>query len=161
DTGTTAPTPPSGIVGGAEIIADTICRGWVVDRSDPSALLHLKVKLNGSTAKIIAADEFRRDVQQLYGGEGRAGFTLRLDRLTDIALSNRAVIEIIEVSRGTTVLPEHTVELRAAWPLRMQAELSESLAGVRKCLDRLQSSSLAQNEEIEPFGRVKRFFQAR
>jgi GT2 family glycosyltransferase len=161
DSGTTGPAPRSGIVAGAEIIADTICRGWAVDRSDPNALLHLKVKLNGSTAKIIAADEFRRDVQQRYGGEGRAGFTVRLDRLADIAWSNRAVIEIIELSQGATVLPERTVEFRAAWPLRMQAELREVLADVRKCLDHLQTSFSAQNDETEPFGRVKRFFQAR
>jgi O-antigen biosynthesis protein len=160
DEGAVAPTPRYGIAAGVEIIADTICRGWAVDRSDPNALLHLKVKVNGSTAKIIAADEFRRDVQQLYGGEGRAGFTVRLDRLTDVAWSNRAVIEIIEVSQGATVLPERTVEFRAAWPLRMQAELWEALAGVRKCLDRLQISFLAQNGKTERFGRVKRFFHA-
>jgi GT2 family glycosyltransferase len=160
-TRTPAPALRSEIVGGAEIIADTICRGWAVDRSDPNALLHLKVKINGSIAKIIPADEFRRDVQQRYGGEGHAGFTVRLDRLADIAWSNRAVIEIIEVSQGATVLPERTVELRPAWPLRMQAELWEVLADLRKCLDRLQISFSAQSDETEPFGRVKRFFQAR
>src|SRR5262249_44074379 len=80
---------------------------------------------------------------------------------TDVTWSNRAVIEITEVSQGTTVLPEHTIEFRAAWPLRMEAELSEALAGVRKCLDRLRISFLAQNDEVEPFGRMKRFFQAR
>jgi GT2 family glycosyltransferase len=156
DSEAVGPTPRSGIAAGAEIIADTI-----VDRSNPNALLHLKVKVNGSTAKIIAADEFRRDVQQLYGGEGRGGFSVRLDLLADVACSNRAVIEIVELSRGVTVLPERSVELRADWPLRMQAELCEALAGVRKCLDRLQIGSLAQNDETEPFARVKRFFQAR
>ena len=160
DEGAQAPTPQYGIAAGVEIIADTICRGWVVDRSDPNALLHLKVQVNGSTAKIIAADEFRRDVQQLYGGEGRAGFTVRLDRLNDIAWSNRAVIEIIEVSQGATVLPERTVEFRAAWPLRMQVEVCEALAGVRKCLERLQLSFSAQNDETERFRRAKRFFHA-
>jgi GT2 family glycosyltransferase len=161
DEGTVAPTSRSGIAAGVEIIADTICRGWAVDRSDPNVLLHLKVKVNGSTAKIIAADEFRRDVQQLYGGEGRAGFTVRFDHLTDVVWSNRAVIEIVELSQGATVLPERTVEFRAAWPLRMQAELYEALAGVRKCLNRLQISISAQDDETEPFGRVKRLFQTR
>jgi hypothetical protein len=161
DEGVLAPSSRSGIAAGVEIIADTICRGWAVDRSDPNALLHLKVKINGSTAKIIAADEFRRDVQQLYGGEGRAGFTVRLDRLTDVAWSNRAVIEIVELSQEATVLPERTIEFRAAWPLRMQAELCEALAGARICLDRLQTSLLTQNDETEPFGRVKRLFHTR
>jgi GT2 family glycosyltransferase len=161
DQGAVAPTSRSGIAAGVEIIADTICRGWAVDRSDPNALLHLKIKVNGSTAKIIAADEFRRDVQQLYGGGGRAGFTVRFDRLTDVAWSNRAVIEIVEVSQGATVLPERTIEFRAAWPLRMQAELYEALADVRKCLDRLQISFSTQDDETEPFGRVKRLFRTR
>jgi GT2 family glycosyltransferase len=161
DEGAVASGSRSGIAAGVEIIADTICRGWAVDRSDPDALLHLKVKVNGSTAKIIAADEFRRDVQQLYGGEGRAGFTVRFDRLTDVAWSNRAVIEIVELSQGAMVLPERTTEFRAAWPLRMQAELYEALAGVRKCLDRLQISFSAHGDETEPFGRVKRLFQTR
>jgi GT2 family glycosyltransferase len=155
------PTPGSAIVAGVEIIADTICRGWALDRGDPAALLHLKIKVNGSTAKIIAADEFRRDVQQLYGGEGRAGFTVRLDRLPEVAWSNRAVIEIIELSQGATVLPEYTVEIRAAWALRMQAELCEALAGVRKCLDRLQIGFAARNDATEPLSRMKRFFQRR
>jgi GT2 family glycosyltransferase len=156
-----APTPGSGIMAGVEIIADTICRGWAVDGNDPTALLHLKIKVNGSTVKIIAADEFRRDVQQLYGGEGRAGFTVRLDRLPDVASSNRATIEIIEVSRGATVLPEHPVEIRAASALRVQAELHEALACVREFLDRLQLSFPVQDGETASLSRVRRLLQAR
>jgi O-antigen biosynthesis protein len=154
-------TSQSGIASGIEIIADTICRGWVVNCNDPAALLHLKIKVNGSTAKVIAADEFRRDVQQLYGGEGRAGFTVRLDQMPDVACLNRAVLEIIEISQGATVLSEHAFEIRADWALPMQAELCDVLADLRKCLNRLQIGFVAQNEEAEPFGRVKRFFQGR
>ena len=155
-----ASPPGSAIVAGAEIIADTICRGWAVDRNDPTALLHLKIKVNGSTAKIIAADEFRRDVQQFYGGEGRAGFTVRLDRLPDVASSSRLAIEIIEVGQGATVLPEHTVEIWPASAIRMQAELCEALACVRECLDRLQISLPAQDGETATLSRMRRFFQA-
>jgi GT2 family glycosyltransferase len=155
------PTPGSGIVAGVEIIADTICRGWAVDRNDPAAILHLRIKVNGSTAKIIAADEFRRDVQQLYGGEGCAGFTVRLDRLADVASSNRAAIEIIEVSQGATVLPEHTVEIRASSALRVQAELHETLACVRGFLNRLQMSFPAQDDGTASLRRLRRFLQVR
>ena len=156
-----APTPGSAIAAGVEIIADTICRGWAVDRNDPTALLHLGIKVNGSTAKIIAADEFRRDVQQLYGGEGRAGFTVRLDCLPDVASLSRAAIEIIEVGQGATVLPEHTVEIRAASAVRMQAELREALACVREFVGRLQISFPAQFGERTSLSKVTRFFQAR
>jgi hypothetical protein len=60
-----APASKPLIASGVDIIASTICRGWVIDRNNPGALLHVKVKINGLTAKIMPADEFRRDVQDL------------------------------------------------------------------------------------------------
>src|SRR5205085_8152194 len=91
------------IASGTEIIANTICRGWITDRNDPNALLHVRLRLNGRTVKITAADEFRRDVQTLYGGEGRAGFTIRLDRLPDARYLARGSIEITELGCGAIV----------------------------------------------------------
>jgi hypothetical protein len=83
------PTSASDIASGAEIVANTVCRGWLVDRANLNAPLHIKIKLNGGIAKVLLADEFRRDVQDLYGGEGRAGFSVRLDLLSDARSNDR------------------------------------------------------------------------
>ena len=133
--------PPSepDIASGGEIIANTICRGWVIDRNNPDALLHIRLRLNGRTVKILAADEFRRDVQDRYGGEGRTGFTIHLDHLTDAPHLSRGTVEITELSRGAIVLPEQVVEFSPLPAIRVEAELREALSRVRDRLDRLQS----------------------
>ena len=127
------------IVSGGEIIAHTICRGWIIDRNNVDALLHVRLRLNGRTVKIVAADEFRRDVQERYGGEGRAGFTIHLDQLSDAPYLSRGTIEIAELSRGMVVLPEQIVEFSPLPAIRVEAELREALNQVRNCLEGLQS----------------------
>lgn len=128
------------IVSGVDIIASTICRGWVIDRNEPRALLHIKVKVNGRTARIIPADEFRRDVQDLYGGEGRAGFSVHLDMLRDAPYLARACVEIVELSQGVVVLPERFVEFGAGSAGQSEAEIREELMHLRKAIDRLEAS---------------------
>jgi len=41
---------------------------------------------------VVPANEFRRDVQERYGGEGRAGFTVRLDLLPDAPYLSRGTV---------------------------------------------------------------------
>jgi GT2 family glycosyltransferase len=126
------------MVSGVDIIASTICRGWVIDRNDPRALLHIKVKINGLTARIMPADEFRRDVQDLYGGDGRAGFSVRLDALPDAPYLARASVEILELSHGTVVLPERVIEFSP--PVAIEAEVRDELLHLRRAIDRLEGS---------------------
>jgi GT2 family glycosyltransferase len=135
--------PPAGepnILSGGEIIAHTICRGWLIDRDTPEARLHIRLRLNGRTVKIMAADEFRRDVQERYGGEGRAGFTIHLDQLTDAPYLSRGTIEITELSRGIVVLPEQIVEFSPLPAIRIEAELRETLSQIRSSLERPRAS---------------------
>ena len=132
------PRVDSLIVSGVDIIASTICRGWVIDRSDPRALLHIKVKINGLTARIMPADEFRRDVQDLYGGEGRAGFSVHLDTLPDAPYLAHASVEIVELSQGVVVLPERVIEFSP--PVGIEAEIREELMHLRRAIDRLEES---------------------
>ncbi len=128
------------IVSGVEIVANTICRGWIVDRSAPDRLLHVQIKLNGSTVKIVAADEFRHDVQALYGGKGRAGFTVRLDLLPDARFLSRATITIAAVGHDLMVLPEHVVELNPFPEIGIEAEFRDELRRVRNCVEQLWSA---------------------
>src|SRR5229473_3189884 len=128
------------IVSGVDIVANTICRGWIVDRSAPDRLLHVQIKLNGSTVKIVAADEFRHDVQALYGGKGRAGFTVRLDLLPDARFLSRATIAITAVGHDLMVLPEHVVELSPIPEIGIEAEFRDELCRVRNCIEQLWSA---------------------
>jgi len=130
--------PDSPIVAGIDVIANTLLRGWVVDRSNPAALLHLGVKLNGLTVKIVAADEFRRDIQVRFGGEGRAGFTIRVDRLPGAGALRQASVEIIELSRGAVVLPERLVELSPAPSRHIEAQMRQELISLRRAVERLE-----------------------
>jgi len=133
------PVPSRDIVSGVEIVANTICRGWLIDPAAPEAPSHIRVKLNGATVKIAAADEFRRDVQELYGGKGHAGFTIQLDRLPDIGQLSHATIEITELSRGGVILPEYVVEFTSAPSVKIEAELREELASLRARVEHLQT----------------------
>ena len=149
------------IAAGGEIIAHTICRGWVVDRSDPGALLHIRVRLNGRTVKTVAADEFRRDVQERYGGEGRAGFAIRLDLLPEAPYLSRGDVEITELSSGAIVLPNQRVEFSPFPAIRVEAELREALIEVRDCLDRLQSPSVPKTKARQAFAVAVQQLRAR
>lgn len=132
--------PPSpDIVSGVEVVANTLCRGWLVDQANPDSRLHVRLRVNGSVAKVLPADEFRRDVQDRYGGDGRAGFSTRLDLLPDARYLSRAVVEIDELSRGTVILADHAVELSPAPAIQIEAELHAALAAVRGCVGRLNS----------------------
>ncbi len=128
------------IVSAVDIVANSICRGWVIDRNNPQALLHIRVKINGLTARIMPADEFRRDVQDLYGGEGRAGFSVRLDTLPEAPYLARASLEIVELSQGVVVLPERVVELSPRPAVGIEAEIREELMHLREAVDRLERS---------------------
>ncbi len=134
-----ATTKPE-IVSGVEIVANTICRGWIVDRNAPDRLLHVQIKLNGSAVKIVAADEFRHDVQALYGGKGRAGFTIRLDLLPDARDLSRATIAIAAVGHASVVLPDRVVELNAFPEIRIETEFREALCRIRDRIERLWSA---------------------
>ncbi len=134
-----APTGEPDIASGGEIIAHTICRGWIIDRNNVDATLHISLQLNGRTVKIVAADEFRRDVQERYGGKGLAGFTIYLDHLSDAPYLSRGTVEVKELSRGMVVVPEQIVEFSPLPAVRVEAELREVLNQVRDCMDRLQS----------------------
>src|SRR6266851_1505041 len=128
------------LVSAVDIVANSICRGWVIDRNNPQALLHIRVKINGLTARIMPADEFRRDVQDLYGGEGRAGFSVRLDTHPEAPYLARASLEIVELSQGVVVLPERVVELSPRPAVGIEAEIREELMHLREAVDRLERS---------------------
>ena len=128
------------IVSGVDIVANTICRGWIVDRNAPGRLLHVQIRLNGTAVKIVAADEFRHDVQALYGGTGRAGFTVRLDLLPDARYLSRATIAIVAVGHDLIVLPEHVVELNPVREAHIEAAFHEELFSVRNCIEQLWSA---------------------
>jgi len=151
------------IVSGIEIVANTICRGWLVDRNMPNRLLHVQVKLNGSTVRIVAADEFRPDVQALYGGEGRAGFTIRLDLLPDARFLSRATIAIVALGHDRVVLPEYLVELNPIPEVDIEAEFREELLRVRNCIEMLQSASQSDsaNRRAMPLYRAVHHLRAR
>jgi len=151
------------IVSGVEIVANTICRGWIVDRTMPGRLLHVQVRLNGSTVKIVAADEFRHDVQALYGGEGRAGFTIRLDLLPDARVLSRATIAIVAVGHDRVVLPEYVVELNSIPEVHIEAEFREELFRVRNCIEMLRSAyqSESGNRRAMPLYRAVHHLRAR
>jgi O-antigen biosynthesis protein len=129
---------PSSIATGIDLIANTLCRGWIVDQTNPAAPLHLRVKLNGLTVKVIAADEFRRDVQARYGGDGHAGFTIRVDQLPGAGELRQASLEIIELSQGALVLPERLVELSPAPARRIEAQMRRELIELRRAVERLE-----------------------
>jgi O-antigen biosynthesis protein len=144
-------TPAPDIVSGVDVVANTICRGWLVDRAAPGAPLHIKIKLNGGVVKVLLADEFRRDVQDLYGGEGRAGFTIRLDLLPDARFLSRATIEIAELISGAVVLPERVVEFSVVPALRIEAELRDEVSSIRDYLHRLEKSLNHIEKELSQF----------
>ena len=126
------------IIAGAEVVANALCRGWVIDRAHPATSLYVGVKLNGSTVKVIVAEDFRRDVQERYGGDGRAGFTVQFDLLPDARYLSRATIEITELSRALVILPEQIVEFGTAPAATLEAQLREELALGRETLAQMQ-----------------------
>src|SRR5262249_45668978 len=125
------------IVSGVEIIANTICRGWLIDVVNANATLFVKIAVNGAFAKILPANDFRRDVQERFGGDGRAGFSFQVDRLPGAAGLACVTIDLAELVSGTVLLSEYRVELSVIPVLTAEAKLQDELALVRDRLEHL------------------------
>jgi GT2 family glycosyltransferase len=152
------PAPPTiaDIVSGIEIVANTICRGWVIDRAHPDATLFVKIALNGAFEKILPANEFRRDVQARFGGEGRAGFGFQVDQLPGARGLGGATIELTELVTGTVILPEHRVELSTVPALTVGAQLHYELTQIRDRVEQLRASLRDVNRRRQPvIGRLR------
>lgn len=107
--------------------------GWALDRGAPDQPLRIELWIDGRFVSAGEADIFRRDLQDRFGGEGRAGFRLAVGgRL----VSGRCSIEIRDADTGRRLTAaEHAAA--APNPEPYEAMVLE-LRSLREALDRIQ-----------------------
>ncbi|WP_312782881.1 glycosyltransferase [Brevundimonas sp.] len=124
----------AGIIGGIEAVDGHVIRGWVhgFDRRD--APLIVEVWAGEAFVSAVVADRFRRDVQDRFGGDGRAGFEAPLPE--EVCLSDRD--QQVELRAGGGLIGRAVVHRREP-TLDGMAAAARELAEVRQLLERLEA----------------------
>ena len=109
--------------------------GWAMDRGAPDQPLRIEVWIDGRFASAGEADLVRRELQDRFGGEGRAGFRLPVgDRLA----AGGRFVEIRDAETGRRL----TAGEHAAPPSSPESydALTLELRNLREALDRIQGA---------------------
>jgi GT2 family glycosyltransferase len=122
-------------------------RGWAVDGLAPDQPLPIEFWIDDAFVAATTADIFRRDVQDRFGGEGRAGF------VHDLSDERRAVdgaqLEVRDAASrrvlATARLPQHRPLLEPHQSVRAE------LAAVKAVLERLEAG-LPALSSLQGFG---------
>ena len=125
------------MIGAVEEINGRLCRGYILDASDPDRDLFIRLKVNGLTAAVIPALDYRRDLQDGYGGTGRCGFSIVFSDLIGSDEIAEAVVDIEEASTGFVLLRSERIVFSRHKLLELRADVMASLRAYRSEVDAL------------------------
>lgn len=129
---------------GIERLTSTGLKGWIVAPVG-SGPLTVEARVGDEVVAVGAAREFRREVQDRFGGDGLAGFSLMLEEalLTDPGMP---VVEVRERASGLFV---GTLQLGArVTPLTTHQRLVQEVAAVRRSLEAIEAALPAVQADL-------------
>lgn len=124
------------VEGGITRLDETGLKGWVKAATETGPRT-VEASVAGEVVAIGLAREFRRDVQERFGGDGIAGFTLTLDERL-LADPRRPTVEVRDQASGL-FLGSVALTARAA-PLSVHHRLMREVAAVRGLLERIEAA---------------------
>lgn len=125
------------IVAGVEEINAGRCRGYFVDVTDRSRHFVLQLRINGKTVAGVPVLEFRKELQEKYGGSGHDGFDIRFDDIPEILGLGGGTVDLIEPRTGFVLLEKHHVTFSNAAAAEQNDRTIETLRGYRSYVDGL------------------------
>lgn len=122
-------------------------RGWAVDGLSPDHPLHIEFWIDEIFVAATTADIFRRDVQDRFGGDGRAGFVCDLS--DEPRAEDGRIVEVRDAASRRVLasgrLPQHRPLLEPHQSVRAE------LAAVKAVLERLEAG-LPALSSLQGFG---------
>lgn len=125
------------IVAAVEEINAGRCRGFFVDVTDRSRRFLLQLRINGKTVAGVPVLEFRKELQERYGGSGHDGFDLRFDDIPEIVGLAGGTVDLVEPRTGFVLLEKHHVTFSNAAAAEQNDRTIETLRGYRAYVDGL------------------------
>ena len=92
-------------LGALDDVTGMTCRGWAVDPTEPKQSLRLNFYINNHFIGQITSNQMRRDLQELYGGDGLFGFEQTLTLPAALADAKRLVLKIKDANTGAYICP--------------------------------------------------------
>jgi len=93
----------SPVIGALDDVTGMTCRGWAVDPTAPEQSLRLNFYINNHFVGQITSNQLRRDLQELYGGEGLFGFEQTLTLPAALSDAKRLVLKIKDANSGAYI----------------------------------------------------------
>ncbi len=125
------------IVAAVEEVNAGRCRGFILDVTDRSRRLVLLLRINGRTVASVPVLEFRKELQERYGGSGHDGFDLDFADVPETHGLATAHIDLVEPRTGHVLLEKHTVTFSNAVAAEQRDRMIETLRGYRGTIDGL------------------------
>lgn len=122
------------VEGRIEAVEGRVLRGWALKLDQPAQPALIEVWSDGVFIGAAAADHFRRDIQDRFGGDGRAGFELRLP----VDARDETLEREVEVRAGGVIIGRAAVSRREP-VLDGMAAAARELAEIRKQVERLEA----------------------
>lgn len=125
------------IVAAVEEINSGRCRGFFVDVTDRSRHFMLQLRINGKTVAGVPVLEFRKELQERYGGSGHDGFDIRFDDIPEIRGLGGGAVDLVEPRTGFVLIEKHHVTFSNAAAAEQNDRTVETLRGYRSYIDGL------------------------
>ncbi|GJD81888.1 glycosyltransferase [Methylobacterium gregans] len=125
------------IVAAVEEINSGRCRGFFVDVTDRSRRSVLQLRINGKTVTGVPVLEFRKELQEKYGGSGHDGFDIRFDDIPEVFGLSGGTVDLVEPRTGFVLLQKHHVTFSNAAAAEQNDRTIETLRGYRSYVDGL------------------------
>ncbi len=125
------------IVAAVEEINAGRCRGFFVDVTDRSRHFVLQLRVNGKSVAGVPVLEFRKELQEKYGGSGHDGFDIRFDDIPEILGLGGGTVDLVEPRTGFVLLEKHHVTFSNAASSEQKDRTIETLRGYRSYVDGL------------------------
>lgn len=130
----TAPAAPPSIVGYIDTVRDLKVSGWAWNCVDPSVVLEIEIRRDGTTIARGRADRFRADLEKAGIGDGRHAFQVMLEM--PVAAGEGHGIEVLASCPGLAT-PVRLVNRAVAEPAGGQGGALPMSADVRQWLDQV------------------------
>lgn len=127
--------------------------GWAIAPFDPDRALSLRAVVDGETICVAAASTFRRDIQDRFGGAGRAGFRMRLPVFID-RIIREGRLEVRDVASDTLI---DTIELVQSAPSDgaygvLRRELAQMRAAIQSIENTLPALDAETSYDLRAYG---------
>ena len=133
------------------VVGNTIT-GYALDQHAPKSGVQLGIVVNGLMVKACRTHKLRRDLQEIYGGDGLYGFEEEITLPIDVPIGAPANLSIVDMETGQTLIRNTRMFVSKVDELSFLKRIHHGLETVRK--DMSDSAN-----ETKAFKRLERLLE--